>query len=229
MMSYRKSLLVLALSTLAAPAFGQAHWYGGLGLGQSDTSGDLVKNRESTVVNATVTGSEFDSRDSGYKIFGGYRFTPWVAVEVNYSDIGQSRLHTHIQTLDSPSLPGSVVLNRKVSGFGADVVLMAPLSPHASIFGRVGAVRSRVEAEATLDGAIVFTNGNTADRRRTTTQTETITRYGLGGDWMFNPNMGVRLEWERWLDVGKAFEIGGSGTTGEADTDFVSVNFIYRF
>ena len=228
-MKFTRSLTLLALACIAAPAFGQAHWYGGIGLGQSDTSGDLKANRESTVVNAIVTGSEFDSRDTGVKIFAGYRLMPWVAFEVNYSDLGESRLHTHIQTLDAPPAAGSVVLNRKISGFGADVLLIAPLSPRASLFGRVGAVRSEVKADAILDGAIVFTNGNPNDRRRTTKQTETVTRYGLGGDWMFNPNMGMRVEWERWLDVGKAFEVGGSGTTGEADTDYYSVNFIYRF
>jgi hypothetical protein len=39
----------------------------------------------------------------------------------------------------------------------------------------------------------------------------------------------MRLEWERYAKVGKAFEIGGSGTTGEADTDTLMVGVVFRF
>ena len=45
----------------------------------------------------------------------------------------------------------------------------------------------------------------------------------------FSPSLGVRAEWERYQKVGKPFEIGGTGTTGEADTDFYSVSLVYRF
>ncbi|MEO5692069.1 MAG: outer membrane beta-barrel protein [Usitatibacter sp.] len=227
----RKSALALAtLAVLATPAFAQTSpWYGGLAVGQSRTGGELVTNRNSTVVGGTVTNSAFDDKDSGFRIFGGYRFLPWLGVELNYADIGASRLRTDVQTIDAPFNTGAVVLDRKISGFGADLVFSAPLGERASIFGRVGAVQSRLEANAKLSGLINFTSGNTLDRERTTTVNETVTRFGLGADYMLSRNLGIRLDWERWLSVGKKFEIGGQGTTGEADTDFYSVGVIYRF
>ena len=220
--------LLISLAVIATPALAQSPWYGGVSAGQSKTDGELVVNRESTVVNATVSGSSFDSKASGFKVFGGYQFTPHIGVELNYADLGRSRLVTGILTTGSPQQAGSVTLERQIEGFGADLVLRAPIGPRASIFGRVGAVRSRLEASALLNGAIEFTNAP-GERSRLVTASETLTRYGVGAEWGFGRGMGFRVEWERWLDVGKAFEIGGSGTTGEADTDFYSVGFVYRF
>ena len=222
------ALALLALAAFTTPALAQSPWYSGISFGQTKTDAEIVANRESTVVNATVVGSDFDSTDTGFKVFAGYNITPHLAVELNYTDLGKSTLYTAILT-SNPPLPGAVTLHRNIEGFWADLILRAPMGPRASIFGRVGAVRSRLEADALLQGNIVFTNGDPSERSRRVTVNETVTRYGLGADFDFGRGMGMRVEWERWLDVGKAFEIGGSGTTGEADTDFVSVGFVYRF
>jgi len=227
-MKHASAFILAAAATLAAPAIANAQWYGGLSLGQSRTDDELVRNRESTVVNGTVTGSSFDSTDTGYKVFGGYRFLSWLAVEANYTDLGESRLRTGVATT-GPTETGSFTMDRKINGFGVDAVFSAPIGEHASVFGKVGAVRSELEAKATLAGSLVFTSGDPNDRSRTTKRDETVTRIGLGGEYMFTKNAGMRIEYERWLDVGKKFEIGGQGTTGEADTDFYSLSVIYRF
>ncbi len=221
-------IAALAFAAFATPALAQSGWYGGISIGQSKTDSSVVSNRESTVVNATVVGSDFDSTDTGYKVFGGFQILPHLAVELNYADLGKSRLVTHILAGESP-LAGAVALDRKVSGFGADLLVTAPIGPRASIYGRVGAVRSRLEADATLTGNIVFTNGDPSDRSRTTTVNETVKRVGVGSEWKFGNGMAMRLDWERWYDVGKPFEIGGSGNTGEANVDFYSIGVVYRF
>ena len=180
------------------------------------------------MVNATVSGSTFDDKDTAFKVFGGYRFNPWLALELNYADLGESRLVTSILT-SNPVATGSAAMDRRISGFGADVVVSAPFGEQFSVFGRVGAVRAQLEAHTALSGAIVFTNGSPNDRERTVTLDETVGRYGVGADWTFNQNFALRIEYERWLDVGKKFEIGGSGTTGEANMDFYGVSLVYRF
>src|SRR5205085_10672470 len=84
---------LLAVSAHGAAA-AEGSWYAGASLGQSRTSDDLVANRESTVVNGTVTGSTFDEKDTAVRIFGGYRLTRWLSLEASYSDLGASHLAT---------------------------------------------------------------------------------------------------------------------------------------
>lgn len=223
------SLLAVAALTLPLAA-AAGPWYAGIAAGQSRTSSDLVANRESTIVNATDIHSDFDRTDTAWKVFGGYRLHRNVAIEVNYADLGESRVVTHMQGGTNPTLPASITVNRKLDGYGADVLLIAPFEPQRlDLFARAGAFRSRLRADASLDGNIVFTNGDPSERSRGTTRNETVFHWGVGADWAFTPNVALRLEWERYANVGKPFEVGGSGTTGEADTDAVMLGVVMRF
>lgn len=229
-MQCKKILLAAALAALALPSAAQSQrWYAGIAGGQSRTSDDLVRNRESTVVNAvpSTIQSDFDSKDNAWKIFGGFRYNEMFAVEASYADLGRHHLTTSFIGGD-PAALGSVAMERKISGFGVDAVFTAPLGDRFAIFGRVGAFRSRLEADAVLGGNVAFTNAP-GDRQRSVTQNETVLKYGLGADWWFTRNAALRLEWERYHDVGKAFAVGGSGTTGEADTGTITLGVLMRF
>jgi opacity protein-like surface antigen len=220
------ALLLASISSLAAAK--DPPWYAGASAGESRTDRELVKNRESTIVNATDIQTDFDAIGNAWKVFAGYRFNDMVAVEVNYADLGS---HSTFTTMVAPDgfNTASIRVTRQIAGYGADLLLSAPIGGYFSIFGRVGAFRSKLEADALLDGLINFTNGNPADRARSTTVKETVLRYGAGGDWWLRPNVALRLEWERYNNVGKKFEIGGSGTTGEANTDAFYLGVMTRF
>lgn len=222
------SMLAAVAASGPGMAAAQGPWYAGATLGQSRTGDELVANRESTVVNGGATGSAFDAKDTAVRMFGGYRLLPWLSLEASYADLGNAHLVTRTLATDS-GLPGTFSESRGVTGFGAGVVVSAHVWRGASLFARASAQRARTEAHATLDGSIMFTTGNTGDRHRSTTFTETIATYAVGAEWMLKPALGLRLEWERWPKTGKAFEVGRSGTTGEADVDFYSAGLVYRF
>jgi opacity protein-like surface antigen len=225
-----KSLVMAAAVGVAciSPLAEAAGWYAGVSVGQSRTSRDLVNNRESTIVNATDLRTEFDAKDNAWKIGGGFRFNEVLAVELNYADLGKHSIVTTMLAGDAPAF-AAIAIERKISGFGADLVVTAPVAPRFTVYGRVGAFRTNLEASAALAGNIVFTNGDSSDSTRSTKQHETVLRYGFGGQWDLWPNGGLHLEWERYNKVGKAFAIGGSGTTGEADTDVVWLGVTQRF
>ena len=222
-------LAACSLGASAAHAKDFPQWYAGASAGSARTSHDLVSNRESTIVNLASVSSDSDLYDTGWKIVGGWRFSRMVALEAYYADLGKHSLRSNIIGGEPPS-PATFDLTHKISGFGADVVVSTPFyNDNFAVFGRAGAFASRLEADATIGGNIVFTNGDPSDSHRSLTLNKTVFHWGVGGEWNFRPDMAVRLEWERFHDIGKAFEIGGVGTTGQADTDLASIGFIYRF
>jgi OmpA-OmpF porin, OOP family len=219
---------LVALAAVAAPAaHAQSPWYLGISAGTSETSDDLVRNRESTITLATDLRTDFDDRDSAWKATLGYRVNSWLAVELNYADLGRHSTFTSFMGGDAPA-PSAIALDREIKAYGIDAVFMAPLGGF-EVFGRIGAAHTTLDARQELFGNVVFTGGDPDERVRTASRDETVARYGVGGQWRFGRNMALRVEWERYADVGKAFRIGGSGTTGEADTDVYSVGVLFHF
>ena len=226
-----KTASLIAAAALILPGAAVAGpWYVGLGAGQSSTSTDLVENRESTIINANDIHSDFDRTDTAWKAFAGYRFHRNLAVEVNYADLGKTKLTTNMSGGNNPDTPASITINRKLDGYGADLLVIAPFEPQRlSLFARAGAFRARLREDATLAGNIVFANGDPEERTRSVTQNETVFHWGVGADWDVMRNVALRLEWERYNSVGKPFAVGASGTTGEADTDAWMLNVLFRF
>jgi OmpA-OmpF porin, OOP family len=228
---------ILCAALLALPAVAAAQspfapppprpFYAGIALGQSKTSDELVTNRESTITLAQNISTSFDDKDTAWKAYFGYQATPWLAVELNYADLGRHSTDTTFLGGDPPT-PAEVIIRREVKGFGIDLVLSTPVWQRFSVFGRVGLFRAELDASAELRGNVVFNNGN-GETVRSTTQKENVTRYGIGAEAAIAPNTAVRLEWERYEQIGKKFAIGATGTTGEADTDTVTLGVVYRF
>ena len=163
-MNSKFPLSLLLLAACALPAWSQTTpWYIGGSLGLSQTSDDLVANRESTITSLLEAQSAFDDRDRAFKVTGGYRFLSWLAVEVDYTDLGKHTLVSNLFGGDPPAA-AQLILERRVRGFGADAVFLAPVLPSWKVFGRVGAFRAELEASQSLGGNIVFTNGDPSER-----------------------------------------------------------------
>ena len=109
-----------------------------------------------------------DSSSTGGKIFGGYNFSPYFAVEGGYTDTGE---------FDSSA--GTL----KGSGLFADAVGRLPLGNDFSALARVGVLRGKLE------------DGRTGTDL---TDTNTTLKGGLGVEYALNRNHALRGEWERY-------------------------------
>ena len=230
MLNARLSSLLVFAAALAVPdcATAQAsRWYAGLSAGQSKTSEDLVSNREGTITHISSIQTSFDDKDTAWKGLVGFRINDILSVEANYADLGKQRLESSLLTVDPP-LPGSVITDRKVKGYGVDLVASTPIAQGIAIFGRIGAFRAETKADTTISGNVVFTDGLGGNFRSYTTR-ETIAKYGLGADWGFAKDASLRLEWERYPKVGEKYETGATGRSGEADMDVWLLGVVWRY
>jgi OOP family OmpA-OmpF porin len=111
------------LFTLSAHAEGL---YLGGSVGSSHYNGD------------DIGGASTDKNDIGYKVYGGYSFTPNVAVETGYVDLGKFS-----------SSAGDV----RGKGYFVDAVGTYPLGNNFSALGRIGVFNGKLDTSLTGSGS----------------------------------------------------------------------------
>jgi OOP family OmpA-OmpF porin len=170
----KTALAALVLAVLgAAPAMAQTtsgNWYLGLGAGV----GDLDR---SGVDLAPLANPQLDDTDTTYTVRGGYRFSPYFALELGYYDLGK---YAFSGGVGSTTATGSV----KAKSWGLSAVAIAPFTDAFDIYGRVGIAQSELKANAGVLGL-------TLDEQ----DKQTEATYAVGGRWNATKELGVFAEW----------------------------------
>lgn len=87
-----------------------------------------------------------DKTDTGWKLYGGWRWPSGLAVEVGYFDWGKARGSGSDPTI------GTGTLEVHGTGFGAGVAYFMPLTTAWNCVGRLGVARNTGKTTATLNG-----------------------------------------------------------------------------
>jgi opacity protein-like surface antigen len=221
-------LFALSASLAALPSFAQVSWYGIAAGGVARTDINAVRNREETLINISSLNTDFDDTDAAWKLTAGLRINRALALELSYVDLGKATTATR-GLGGEPALPFGFIVGRKVTGLGLDLVGSVPVIPrYLDVIGKVGVYRTTLKADATLEGNIVFSN-NPGDTHRSAERKEDTTHLGIGLQHAITPRWSVRAEYERFFSIGKPFQIGGVGTTGEADIDVAWIGIVGNF
>lgn len=216
------TLLTTLLAVLVMAVVGTAHaadpgWYVGASVGGART------NASASDYDAALSGlgytatSSIDDSATGWKLFGGYSFTPNWAVEGGYVDFGEVGSHT---VVSAPALPTAVEQQQfvddaatvhpySVSGFALVVKASLPVNPQFSLFAKAGVFSWDADIDVNCNGCASTVN---------TSKSESGVDWtgGLGMGYDFNGNVGMRAEYERYA-------------TDRDDVDFYSVGLEYRF
>lgn len=195
---------VLAASPSLAAERG---FYAGAGVGQMNTEVD------DGYVYPFVF--DFDENDVGFKVFGGYRFFPWLGVEGAYVDGG------------SPETKGSDGdirgrLGIEVQSLVAAAVFALPIGESFEVFLKPGVAYWDSSTSISVTGPTISDKASADD-------SGSAFFLGAGAGWNFG-KAGLRLEYE-WFDVAPEYDYDSNEFEDELDAtaSFLSLSFIYNF
>ena len=164
----------------------QPYYYLGGSVGQSQT------NLEADHMTQAQLGSGFnvdsikrDDKDTAYKLFGGYQFNRFYALEGGFFYLGKP--HFSADTTPAGTLNGQV----KMQGWNMDVVGLLPMTDKLSALARLGLIYTTTTDRFTGTGAAVPAETN--PRR-----TQTSYKGGLGLQYEVSPSFLIRAEIERY-------------------------------
>lgn len=211
-------------SSLAAADTG---FYVGAGLGQTKFSNTLSQQVQTAYPGGTnythVSSGLTDDSDSGYKLFAGYRVLPWLGVELGWQDLGRASsnyvLHSQV-----PLSNVNVSVDGKYRLDGASLSVFGELAftPQVSGIVRVGAFNSRLRySEHGVDG-----RGTPYSFSHTNDNTDTMA--GVGLNWRMTPAWDLRLDYDRYFDIGERFALNETGNGHFDHVDMMSLNLAYR-
>jgi len=184
-------------------------WYIGGNIGQSRAKIDDARITAQMLVAPTTAASIIDdNRDTGYKLFGGYRYNKNVAVEAGYFDLGQFGFTA--TTAPAGTLTGKI----KLKGLNLDAVGTLPLTEKFSALGRLGLNYAQTRDSFIGTGAATVLNPNPS-------KNQINYKLGAGLQYDFTPSLGMRVEAERYR-INDA--VGNRG-----DIDMYSLGLVYRF
>jgi OmpA-OmpF porin, OOP family len=203
------SLAALALIVSPYATAADTGWYAGVNVGQS------MANIDDARITSGLLGGGFgttsindDDRDTGYKIFGGYKVNKNFALEGGYFDLGKFGFTA--TTVPAGTLNGNIQLK----GLNLDAVGILPINAKFSAFGRVGLNYAEAKDSFSGTGAVRVVNTSPS-------KSEANYKLGLGLQYDFTDAVGMRAEVERYR-INDA--VGNKG-----DVDLFSLGLVYRF
>lgn len=141
-----------------------------------------------------------DDTDTAWKIYGGLEVNEFIAMEVGYVNLGDAKM------------TGATAGTAKAGGMTLALVGTYAISPSFTLLGRGGMNFLTLEVNETT-GGVASKNSDT----------DVAWSLGLGAQYNLNKSVGLRVEFERFFNVGDAH------TSGEPDVDLISAGVVFKF
>lgn len=207
-MKLSSAVLIFGIFLAANPIdAAERGFYVGAGVGQMNTEVD-----DGYVYPFTF---DFDESDVGFKVFGGYKFFPWLSVEGAYIDGGSPEIK-----VSDGDIRGR--LGIEVQSLVAAAVFSLPIGERFEAFLKPGIAYWDSSTSISITGP-TFSEKASAD------DNGSAFFLGAGAGWNFG-NAGLRLEYE-WFDVAPEYDYDTNEFEDELDAtaSFLSLSFIYSF
>lgn len=189
--------------------------YAGVSYGNSKMKDNGACGAMRNVLNAGYSCTSSDNTDNAWKLVGGYVFMENLAFELSYNNFGKTTTNAS-GTAKNTSTSVTASSDFKAKGLSLAAVGTLPVTKQFGIIGRIGILRWNVESSAS-------TSSGGSVSAKDTKPGFTFDNIGVGFQYGINETMDVRVEWERFKDVGDAH------ITGQSDIDVLSLGLVYKF
>ncbi|MFC6633109.1 outer membrane beta-barrel protein [Microbulbifer taiwanensis] len=216
-------LLAVPLLTtcVQAQADFYSHKYGGIAYSdmqlQDFCSGAAEFVQSLNLPQQTASSSGCGERGDGWKIYGGWRWTPHLAVEASYHQLASAELDFRIDADNGEYLQFEDEIETQL--INAFVIGHWPLAEGLSLFGKLGggAWNSELSERQTGELFFVYQIGEEAFEERLTEVSGKATEvhngfhwgYGFGLSYRYRNSWTLRAEWESFSEVGSEDFRGG--------------------
>jgi OOP family OmpA-OmpF porin len=203
----------VAYSQAAAPGEQERAWpsrgaYAGASIGKSKFH---IEESAARINGATSTRLSKDESDTAYKVYGGYRFNEYFAVEGGFTEFGT---FSATRTMTAPGT-GTFTIKSRIGGLHGEAVGMVPFGRFA-VFGKLGLVYTITESTASSSGSVVVVG------TRDQTSSDVNVKAGIGASFDITRHFGVRVEAEQVFDA-------GDQNIGKGDIRVLSAGAYVRF
>jgi OmpA-OmpF porin, OOP family len=182
------------------------------GLSAGVSKADISKSTYDVLIQENISGSTLDDSDTALGAQIGYRWGKYIAAELGYVDLGEAWYRA-----DVAGTTGRVSIRHVSSGPTLSVLGLLPITEKFDLYGKAGLfysdLRIRVAAEDG-NGQILASNEVKAHSKDA--------YAGIGAAWNISKKFAVRVEYQRFLDV------GDSDRTGESDVDLITVGVLFQ-
>lgn len=172
-----KKVIALSLLAIATGAFAQGTgFYAGAGAGESNTK----FNNEDFPKDASIL--EAEDHDKAWKFFAGYNSNQYFGMEAGYADLGIARYVFN----------NSVRYKVRQSSWIAAAKINLPINEKFDVFGKLGFARNSHVKASYIVGTSITSHA----------RTKTSTLYGVGAQYNFSEQVGIRVEYENFGNFG---------------------------
>lgn len=187
---------LVAATAAQAQAVGSGGYFG-LGVGQAMAQ-DYCDSAPGLVI------ASCDDKDTGYRIFGGYKFHTNLAIEGAYVDLGSYPASGSFQ-----GIPFNV--RSDVTGLTVQAVGMVPVGDYLTLLGRAGLIHWSIDSSGQVGGGFGAVSDDGVDLA-----------LGIGAQFNLTRNFGLRADFDLYPKL-------GNDDTGEEDLTMISVGMVFSF
>lgn len=182
----------------------------GLNIGQSTVKDFLTEDE--ILASGPYNTASVEDTDTGFKIYVGTELSDFFALRAGYADLGEAT------TSGTVTFVGTDNESVAVTAFFVDAMVQVKPVENFKLFAKLGVAHTTVEDQ--FDATV---NGPSSNKKGS--EVEFVP--GIGAAFEPIQNLGITLEYERYLDAGK--EDSRCNPDCEFDIDVVSIGAYLNF